>query len=98
MVALGPSWPRLKLGPVESRIALGLAMYGLYAGWLIYLLASIWGAGGMFPLAAGHSRGTALEEAFVVASFTTVAAALIGLCLLLLWGLRRSRRPTLAWS
>jgi (hydroxyamino)benzene mutase len=88
MVALGPTWPRLKLGPVGSSIALGLAIYGLYAGWLIYLLASAWGAGGMFPMSAGQSRGTLFEEAFVTTSFATVAATLIGFCLLLLWGLR----------
>ncbi len=89
MIALGSIWPQLKLGSVELRIALGLAVYGLYAGWLVYLLASIWNAGGMFPLAVGQRGGTAFEEAFVMTSLMTVAGALIGLCLLLLWGLRR---------
>jgi (hydroxyamino)benzene mutase len=88
MVALGPTWPRLRLGPVGSNIALGLAVYGFYAGWLIYLVTSAWGAGGMLPLAAGQSRGTPFAEAFVMTSLATDAAVLIALCLLLLWGLR----------
>lgn len=92
MIALGLAWPQLGLTPAGSAVGQGLAVYGFGAGWLTYLLASARGAGGMFPLAAGQSRGTPSEEAFVTFALATVAAALIGLCLLLLWGLRR--RPT----
>jgi hypothetical protein len=65
-----------------------LGFSSFFGGWLIYLLAARWGAGGMFPLAAGEARATDAQETFVTVSFTTIAVSLIALCVLLLWGLR----------
>ncbi len=88
LFALGLAWPRLRFGSALSRIGLALAVYGFYAGWMIYLVAGISGIGGMFPLAAAGLRGAALHERMVSLALASAALAMIALCVLLFWGLR----------
>ena len=88
LIAIGIVWSRLRFGRALSRVGVGAALYGFTAGWLVYLVAGITGTGGMFPLAAGGVRGSALYEGLVSMALASAALAMIGLCVLLLWGLR----------
>ena len=66
-----------------------LALYGSFVGWVIPLLAVVWGAGNaMMPIAAGQARGTAVQEGVIVAGLVTGALAMIAVSILILWGLR----------
>jgi hypothetical protein len=64
----------------------------------MYIVAAAIGAGGMFPLAAGGTRGTPLQEGLVTGAFAAVAAAMIATCVILLWGLRQGIRGRLGRS
>lgn len=88
LIVVGLLWPKLKLGYRTSLIGCSLAVYGFYGGWTLYLVAGVSGVGGMFPLAAGSARGTPSQEGLIGIAFATVAVAMIGFCVLVLWGLR----------
>ena len=88
LIAGGAAWPRLRLSRSASLAGSWMGIYGFYATWAVYVLAGAWGAGGMFPLAAGQTRGTALQEGIIAGVMVTVALALVGMCILLIWGLR----------
>lgn len=91
LLALGALWPRLNLSRRLSRAGSVLAVYGFAFGWMIYYAAAELRAGGMFPLMSGTVRAApALEQAISLA-LLTVALALIGLCGIVLAGLRGSR-------
>lgn len=90
LIAIGLLWSRLGLSRRASLAGIWLAVYGFYGGWLLYLLAGVAGIGGMFPLAAGPVQGTAAQEGFLGIAFATAAVAMVGLCGLILWGLRGS--------
>lgn len=89
LIVLGLLWPQVRLTPRSAGLGFWLALYPLYAGWLMPLLGAVWGAGGtMLPLAAGEARGTAFQEGVIGAGLVTAAIAITALCVLLLWGLR----------
>lgn len=93
LIVLGLLWPQLRLESRASGFGFGLAIYSFYAGWLMPLLGSLWGAGStMLPLAAGTARGTAFQEGVIATGLVTSAIALVSLCVLILWGLRASDR------
>jgi hydroxylaminobenzene mutase len=79
LVGLGGIWPRLAFPSLVSRVAAALAIYGFVAGWLLYLTAAVTGAAGLFPLAGGGARGSALVEGLMSTAFLTVALALFAL-------------------
>ncbi len=96
LVVLGLVWPRLTLSPRLLGAAFWLAVYGTFANWLATLLAAAWRAGNpMMPLAALGHVGTVGQEFVVKALLVSLALAMIGSCLLVLFGLRGSAtRPT----
>lgn len=96
LIAIGLLWSGLRLSRRASGAGCWLAVYGFFSGWLPYLLAGVAGIGGMFPLAAGPAQGTAAQEEFMGIACATAAMAVIGLCALILWGLRGSRRQDAA--
>jgi len=90
LLVLGLLWPKLRLAPRASGIGCVLAAYAFYLGWLMPLLGGVWGAGsGMLPIAAGGVLGTPFQEGVIAVGLGTSAVAIIALCLLLLWGLRK---------
>jgi hydroxylaminobenzene mutase len=89
LIVLGLLWPRLEIEAATSRLGYWLALYSTYVGWLMPLLGGMWTAGGAtLPFAAGEARGTAFQEGVIATGLITSAAAVIALCLVLLWGLR----------
>lgn len=91
LVVLGLVWPRLALSPRLLVTAFWLAVYAAFANWLATLLAAAWRAGSpMMPLAAQGHSGTPLQETLLQALLVSLAIAMIGSCLLVLFGLRGS--------
>ena len=90
LIVLGLVWPQLRLSSRAADLGFWLSVYAGYGGWLMPLLGGIWGAGAsMLPMAAGSARGTPLQESVIAAGLFTCAVALVGVCGLLLWALRR---------
>jgi hydroxylaminobenzene mutase len=94
LMVLGLMWPRLVLGPMAQRITVWLAVYGAFANWFATLLSAATGAGAMMPIAAANRTGSALTETVVGFLLISLSLAMVAVCCLLLWGLRRGgRRP-----
>lgn len=92
LIALGLVWSRLRLGPRGRRITVGLALYGTFANWATTLLAAAWGAGhGSMPIAGGGHQGAAWQEGLVMFLLMSLSAAMIAVCISVLWGLRGRR-------
>jgi len=91
LFALGAAWNRIHFAGARGRMVAWLAIYGFYAGWVLYLVSAATRAAGRFPMAGGGVRGTPLAEGVVNAALLSVALALFALAVLLLGGLRGDR-------
>jgi hydroxylaminobenzene mutase len=91
LFALAGLWPHLGFGPRGSRVGVALAIYGFVMGWLVYLMAAVTGAAGLFPMAGAGARGTPLAEAMMSAMLLTVAVALFALSAMVWRAARRAR-------
>lgn len=89
LIALGLLWPRLQLGRRAGSTTFWLAIYGTFANWAATLLAAAWGAGRTMPIAAGSHQGTPTQEGIVMFLLLTLSLAVVAVCGLVLWGLRR---------
>jgi hydroxylaminobenzene mutase len=91
LVVLGLLWPRLRLTPVQFRLAFWLVLYQAVAAPFSNLLAAAWGAGNsIVPIAAGTAHGSPAQEIVINLGLRSAAAALIVSLVLILWGLRRA--------
>ncbi len=89
LLLLGLIWPRLRLGRRLQAVAFWLALYGTYANWFTTLTAALLGIGGAsMPLAAAGVVGSAAQETLVLAALLSLAAAMLAVGLIVLWGLR----------
>lgn len=88
LVVLGLLWPKLALREKASTTLFWFALYGTFANWAATLLAAFWGAGRSMPLAAGALRGSAAQELIIDALLLSLALAMVGVCVITLWGLR----------
>lgn len=89
LIALGLVWPRFALSPGASGALFWLAVYGTFANLTATLLAAVWGAGRSMPMAAEGRVGSALQEIVLDGLLLTLALAMIAVCALALWGLRK---------
>lgn len=92
LILLGLVWSRLRLSQGARRLTFGLAIYGTFANWLATLLAAIWNAGTMIPIASGGAQSGPLQEAVISFLLLSLSFAMVALCGLLLWGLRHGSR------
>jgi hydroxylaminobenzene mutase len=89
LLALGLTWPRLKLGAAASRTAFWLLIYSTVAILAAYVMAAFWGAGGStLPLTAGTARGSTLQESLIRIVAYSSAPTGIASFGLVLFGLR----------
>jgi len=89
LLVLGVIWERLRLGPRNHQLGVGLALFGTYANWGTTLLAAVIGAGEpMMPFAAAGFTGSAVEEGLIAAGLIALSLAMVGVSGLVLWGLR----------
>jgi hydroxylaminobenzene mutase len=98
LVMLGLIWDRLRLGRATSMIAVVLAIYGTFTNWVTTLLAAVWGAGAMMPLAAGAHHGTPVQEMLIAAGLWSLSISMVVVSVIVLWGLRRASQVTLTSS
>jgi hydroxylaminobenzene mutase len=90
LVLLGAVWTHLHLGARALQWAYGLALFGTYSNWGTTFLASLWDAGGeMMPIAGGNALGRIWQEGLIKFGLLSLALAMVALCVILLWGLRR---------
>jgi hydroxylaminobenzene mutase len=90
LIVLGLVWSKFTLSARASTALFGLAVYGAFANWAATLLAAFWGAGRSMPIAAEGNVGTSMQESIIDALLLSLSLAMIGVCVLALWGLRRS--------
>lgn len=91
LVALGLIWPRLSMGRGLATATFIAGVYGTFANWFATLLAALWGAAEMMPIAGGGRIATPLAEAIVAGLLISLSLAMVFVCLAVLWGLRDSR-------
>lgn len=88
LLVLGLLWHRLTLGDLAGKVLTALAIYGGFANWLATLLAALLGAGSMMTIAAAGYEGTPGQEMLIGFLLLSLSAAMLMVCLLVLWGLR----------
>lgn len=96
LMALGLLWQRLQLPVTAQRAVFGLAVFGTFANWLATLLAGLWGAGVMMPIAGLGGQGSPLQESIITMLLYSLSAAMLVVCPIVFWGLRRRRSATQA--
>jgi hypothetical protein len=76
-----------------------LAIYGTFANWAATGLAAVWGAGASsMPIAALGHQGTTGQEAVIDFLLVSLSVAMVAVCVLVLWGLRKTRLEQVAES
>lgn len=92
LIVLGLIWSRFTLSERAASALFGLAVYGTFANWAATLLAAFWGAGRSMPIAAEGRVGTPWQETVIDVLLISLSLAMIGVCVLALWGLRQSAK------
>lgn len=90
LILIGLLWQRLDLSKTGFTALFWLALYGTFANLLATFLAAVWGAGASMPIAGLGHRGSRLQETVIDLLLFSLSAAMVAVCVLLLWGLRRS--------
>jgi (hydroxyamino)benzene mutase len=88
LVALGLVWPKVTLSARLQSVTFWLAVYGTFANIAANVLAAIWGAGEMLPIAGQGRVGGPGQEAVIRAMLVSLALADVAVCVLVLTGLR----------
>jgi hydroxylaminobenzene mutase len=73
-----------------------LAVYGTFANLAATLLAALWAAGAMMPIAAQGRTGTPGQEGVITLLLVSLALAMMAVCVLVLAGLRTAGRAPIA--
>lgn len=89
LVVLGLIWNKILLKERWLSTAFWLTIYGSFANFVAVTIAAITGAGKMMPIAGGK-EGTTLEEGIISFLLTTLALAMIFVCVVVLTGLYRN--------
>lgn len=88
LIVLGLVWSKLALTPNAAAVLFWLAVYGTFANWGVTFLAAFWGAGRSMPIAGEGHVGSPLQEGVIETLLISLSFAMIGVCVLALWGLR----------
>lgn len=91
LIALGAVWENVRLGPKAERAAFWSLAYGTSVNWLTTLLAAIWGAGSMMPIAAAGRSAAPWQEAIVTAGLLSLTAGMFLGLGLVAYGVLRGR-------
>jgi (hydroxyamino)benzene mutase len=87
LIVLGLLWQKLSVSDTLLRVTFWLAIYGSFANWLATLLAAMWGAGSMMPIAAMGNKGSTIQELVVGFLLATLSMAMISVCVIVIIGL-----------
>lgn len=89
LVLVGLIWSRVVLSKRSKTALFWALLYGTFANMTATLLAAVWGAGRMMPIAAEGLEGTSVQEGIVAFLLVTLALAMIASTILILMGLRK---------
>ena len=88
LAVLGLMWSHLRLSRSLLKTTFWLALYGSYANWFTTLLAAVWGTHANAPVTGVEFHAHPWQEFIAAFGFNSLAAAMVIVCLLLLYGLR----------
>lgn len=88
LALLGLIWSHLRMSKNLLRATFWLALYGSYANWFSTLLAAAWGTHANAPVTGVAFHARAWQELIAAFGFNSLAAAMVIVCLLLIYGLR----------
>ncbi|HLZ00529.1 MAG TPA: hypothetical protein VKR55_00100 [Bradyrhizobium sp.] len=91
LIALGLTWPRLRLGASGARSAFWFLIYSAFAIIAAFLIAAAWGAGKSIMPLSGAPQGTPLQELVITIVAYSSAPTGITSFVLILWGLRLAK-------
>jgi hydroxylaminobenzene mutase len=86
LVILGLIWNKLLLNDKWLTAAFWLTLYGSFANFVAVAIAALTGAGKLMPIAGGK-EGTSIQEGIISFLLTSLALAMILVCLIVLAGL-----------
>ena len=94
LTVLGLLWGQLRLTPALARITAVAGVFSLYAIWLAFVLAAIFGTGAAAPAAGAGHGPDAWQRSLVAIVRGAGSVALLAALLAALWGLRPRRSPS----
>ena len=89
LLALGSLWKRVALPGRVEAVPVWLALYGLYGNFVTTLLAAAFATNRLTPLSGSGHFAAAWQENIVTFGLMSVSVAMVTVCVLVLWGLRR---------
>lgn len=89
ILAGGVVWDRIELSRKIATTVYWLLLYAAYGSWLFCLLAAMFGASHMLPIAGAGHHALPWQEQLVTAGLAMVAVSITGACAFVLWGARR---------
>jgi hydroxylaminobenzene mutase len=87
LVVLGLLWTKLNLSSTMLAITFSLAIFGTFANWFTALLAAIWGANSMMPMAGSGHQSSPEREGVIKFLLATLSLAIIAVCVIVIVGL-----------
>ena len=91
LMLAGLIWGRIVLSARLKAVLYWALLYGTFANMMATLLAAIWGAGRMMPIAGQGMEGTSLQEGVVAFLLVSLALTMIASTIIILTGLRRGK-------
>src|SRR5437660_9176257 len=91
LIALGLIWGDKDLPQLLDTAAFWLALFGSYANLCTTFLAAAFGTNRLTPLAGSGHLAAAWQENIVTFGLASASAAMVTVCILVLWGLQRRK-------
>ena len=88
LAVLGLMWSHLRLSRGLLKATFWLSLYGSYANRFTTLLAAVWGTHANAPVTGAEFHARPWQEFIAAFGFNSLAAAMVIVCLLLIYGLR----------
>lgn len=91
LMVLGLAWPYARLSAGLEKLTHWLLLYSMYVIWVSNVLAAIFGASRMAPIAGAGFEGKPWQETLVTAGLATGALAVLVAVSALVYGFARGR-------
>jgi (hydroxyamino)benzene mutase len=89
LVALGSIWRELNLPARLEAAPIWLALYGAYGNFVTTVLAATFATNRLTPLSGSGHLASAWQENLVTFGLVSSSVAMVAVCVLVLWGLRK---------
>jgi (hydroxyamino)benzene mutase len=88
LVALGLSWGLFTISPMQARLTRGAFLYATFVNWGSSCLAAVWGTNRLTPVGGAGFGAQPWQEGVVQFFQVTLALAILGGAVLVLYALR----------